>query len=310
MGTAEKHPVSRIIILGANGQVGNSIYSYLKLHFPALQITACVRRSSANTHSPDYTLFDPFAHNWQQIGKADILINCIGIIQETRDFTFEQAHLGLTRLILQNRQILGDPKIIQISALGAKSDSQAAFLSSKGRADELLLTQPRSVVIRPSIVCTANTVFAQKLTLLSRISRYLWNYLPFPEHLLQTCIQPIMPEDLASLVAKLCFTDQHPASISAVGPDEISLQELIRLSGKPISLLPVPRIVSDPGIRLVAAILPHILNRQQYALLLHHNTANKEVAESLIGRSLHSTKKFWQQSMSDGEHIVKKSPSI
>jgi len=295
MGTSEKHPVSRIIILGANGQVGCSIYSYLKRHFPALQITACVRRLPANTHSPDFTVFDPFTHNWQQTGKADVLINCIGIIQETKDFTFEQAHLGLTRLILQHRRTLGNPKIIQISALGAQSDSPATFLSSKGKADELLLTHPDTVVIRPSIVCTPNTVFAQKLTLLRSISRYLWNYLPFPGHLLQTRIQPIMPDDLASLVTRLCFTDQHPAIISAVGPDEISLQELIHLSSNSISLLSVPRIVADPGIRLLAALLPDFLNPQQYTLLLHHNTASKQIAEKLIGRSLHSTKRFWQQ---------------
>ena len=216
MGTAKNYPVKRIILLGASGQIGSFIYQYLKQNFPDIFIKACIRQipDKANAHA--YTLFHPFTDHWQQLGYADVLINCIGIIRETNNFSFEQAHTGLTKLILHNRQKIGNPKIIQISALGADPHSPVAFLSTKGRADELLLKCSNTCVVRPSIVCTADTMVAQKLKLLSRLSRYLMNYLPFPEHILQTQIQPIMPEDLAALIAKLCFTEDHPAIINAV----------------------------------------------------------------------------------------------
>lgn len=296
MGTCEKYPVKRIVILGANGQIGSYIYGYLRKHFPEILITACVREIPAHVHCNKYTIFHPFADDWQQLGKTDVLINCIGIIKETKNFSFEQAHIGLTRLMLQNRHLLGNPKIIQISALGAARDSRADFLSTKGEADELLLRHSRAVVVRPSIVCTPDTVFAQKLKLFIRMSQYLMNRLPFPEHTLQTRIQPIMPEDLAAIVTKLCFTDYHPAIVNAVGPDEISLQELIQLTNKHISLIPICQAVADPCIKFVAAVMPDLINRQQYELLLQHNIADTRPVESLLGRVTHSTKEFWHNS--------------
>jgi uncharacterized protein YbjT (DUF2867 family) len=300
MGTTEKHPVKHIVILGAGGQIGSSIHHYLRQHFPHIRITACVRQLPEKA-AGHYTVFHPFTDNWQLLARAEVVINCIGIIRETRHFTFEQAHAGLTRLILQNRQILGNPKIIQISALGAAPDSPAAFLSTKARADNLLLINPGTVVVRPSIVCTPGTVFARKLQLLSRISRYLGHLLPFPQHLLQTRIQPVMAEDLAGIVAKLCFTDEHPSLIPAVGPDKFSLQELIRLSDRRILLTPIPKTIADPFTRLVAAIFPGIVNRQQYELLLTNNVAGHETGQKLLGRALQSTSAFWQHLNPDGE---------
>jgi hypothetical protein len=293
MGTTQKHQVKNIAILGANGQLGKVIYCYLRDHYPQTEIKACVRQLPDSSYKNGYVAFDPFNDNWQILGEVDVLINCIGIIRESSDFTFEQAHIGLAQLILQHRQLIGNPKIIQLSALGANSDSQIRFLSTKGKADKLLLKEPHTIVVRPSIVCTPNTMIMQKLKMLKLMSRYLFNYLPFPKRLLPTSIQPIMPEDLASIVAKLCFTETYPEILNAVGPDEISLEELINMADSKIKLLPVSRSWADFYARVIDAVCPSFLSYQQYNLLHYNNTACNENAEQLLGKALQTTKPFW-----------------
>jgi hypothetical protein len=294
MGATQKHPVTNITILGANGQLGKIIHYYLQEHYPQTVIKACVRQIPDGRYRNDYVAFHPFKDNWLKIGQTDVLINCIGIMAESKSFTFEQAHLELTRLMLQHRQMLGNPKIIQISALGANADSQIRFLSTKGKADELLLKAINSVVVRPSIVCTPDTLLVQKLKMLKRMSRYIFNYLPFPELLMQNCIKPIMPQNLAAIIAELCFTDTHPELIYAVGPDEISLQELIKMADPKIKLLPVSRSWADFYARIIDAVFPHLLSYEQYKLLHYNNTACSKTAEQLLGKALQTTKHFWR----------------
>jgi dTDP-4-dehydrorhamnose reductase len=293
MGTTQKRQVKNITILGANGQLGKVIHYYLRNHYPQTEINACVRQLPDNRYKNDYVAFTPFTDNWLKLGKTDVLINCIGIIKESNALSFELAHVGLTQLMLQHRQLLGNPKIIQISALGANPDNQIRFLSTKGKADELLLKEPHTIVVRPSIVCTPDTMIMQKLKMLTRMSRYLFNYLPFPEKLLPISIQPIMPEDLAGIVAKLCFMDHYPEIVDAVGPNEISWQEFINMANPKIKLLPVSRSWANFYARLIDAMCPSLLSYQQYKLLHYNNTACSKNAEQLLGKALQTTKLFW-----------------
>jgi nucleoside-diphosphate-sugar epimerase len=296
MGAAEKHPLTRIVILGAKGQIGSVIHRYLQQHHPEVPLKACIRQVRDKQPPTDYMVFHPFTDNWQKLGKADVLINCIGITKENKHYTFEQAHIELTKLILRHRQAIGNPKIIQISALGADAGNPVPFLSTKGKADELLLMSSRIVVVRPSVVCTPNTMLVQKLKWLGSISRYFMNNLPFPERILHTRLQPVMPEDLAAIVAKLCFSDNHPALIHAVGPEEFTIQELVRLANLKISLLPVNTGLFEPCIKVMSDLFPDLLSRQQYELLLQNNVASSRPAEILLERTVQSTEEFWKQS--------------
>ena len=96
----------RIVILGANGQIGRHVYQRACNSFPHAEVLGCVRQK--HLHFEGCTgdkmqhsfVFDPFTDDWQKLGKVDVLVNCIGIIRESGDITFEKAHIGLTRLML------------------------------------------------------------------------------------------------------------------------------------------------------------------------------------------------------------------
>ena len=83
--------------------------------------------------------FDPFTDDWSLLGRADAIINCIGQIEPTRTSSFYDLHVGFIKLMLNNRNKIGQPRIMQISALGAAPHHQVEFLRTKGIGDELLL---------------------------------------------------------------------------------------------------------------------------------------------------------------------------
>jgi len=288
----------RICVLGASGQIGSVLTTRLSMDFPEAEVIGCVRKHVSSTSNASYFRFNPFKDDWRTLGKVDVLINSIGIIEETADLTFEKAHQGLTRLMLENRSLLRNPKLIQVSVLGADTESHSPFLRTKAKADETLLKQPRTVVIRPSIVCTPGTVMVQKLRMLGRMSRWLGGYLPFPARFSQTRIQPVLADDLAQLVSISCATDQHPALIEAVGPEAYSLGQLSRCVGKrPIRLVRFPQTWFNALFPLGVRLLPGLLNRGQLHLLERDNVADVKVFQELLGHPPGGTKRFWLQEL-------------
>jgi uncharacterized protein YbjT (DUF2867 family) len=296
MDSPTTHPVKRILILGANGQLGSLFQQYLTAHLPEAETIGCVRKRK--NVSGNYIAFDPFTDDWQKLGKADVLINCIGIIQETAEITFEKVHEDITLLLLENRQLIGNPRIIQISALGAATNSVVPFLRTKGKADKLLQKHAETVVIRPSIVCTPNTIMIQKLRLHHRISKFALGCLPFPSSLLSTRIQPIMPDDLVAIVARVCLVENPPSLIHAVGPTALSLGQLIELSTlQNVHLIKVSQKISDIAATLISFLFPRLLTQEQYQLLQTDNTYHAAETENILGRQPLSTEMFWRNAI-------------
>lgn len=278
----------RIAVLGSTGQIGAYVVKQIQQDYPEAKILACSRKPSKG-----HFLFNPFENNWESLGKINVVINSIGIIEETSRLSFEKAHEGLTSRILQNRHVIGDPRIIQVSVLGANTKSPFPFLYTKGKADQTLLSKPNTVVVRPSIVCTPGTVIVQKMKLLKSISKYLGGYLPFPASLLKTKIQPVMGVDLASIISNLCIT-QKTGVVSVVGPEEISIQQLIEILSPKIRIVAVNQKLSDLTMRILWKVFPSLINKSQYELLFADNIGDKRETETYLNNSLQSTMNFWK----------------
>lgn len=301
MDTTQSNPVKRIAVLGANGQIGSLVTSALSLAIPNIEILGCIRKISpayTEKSSVIYLTFDPLEDNWQKLGKVDILINCIGIIHETNSCNFAQAHIGVTKQILKYRELLGNPKLIQLSVLGADDKSDISFLRTKAIADLELVNHKNTVVIRPSIVCTHNTLLVRKLNLLGKVSRFTLNCLPFPHRFLQTQIQPILAVDLAELIVQVCLQHNHFTIIEAVGPTPVSIHQLLKkLNRGKLHLISIPQGIFNAFFKLGSKMAPSILNLTQFQLLFADNTACCKGAERILGRKMQATDKFWQKEL-------------
>jgi nucleoside-diphosphate-sugar epimerase len=283
-----------IVILGASGQIGSVIRNALTASH---NVTGTSRKQI-----PGLVQFDPSNEDWSVLGKPDVVINCVGqIVPESRR-SFYAIHVDVTRRILKNRNVLGNPRIIQISALGATAAHQVDFLRTKGIADDILLKHRNTVVVRPSIVCTPGTMVVRKMHMLSRVARSLFGLLPVPRGFVNTRLQPVMPHDLADLVNVLC-SNSHEGIVCIGGSEKITFREIIDLMAKSVNtrirLLEIPRIVTDAAItRMIGLMFPDLINVTQYRLLFEDNVTDTTEAERLLSRRLASSRNFFKNEFS------------
>ena len=280
----------KIMILGASGQIGSVIYSALRASYEVV--------GTSRKESVQLIKFDPFEDDWSTLGKCQVIINCIGQIEATSTFSFYKIHVELTQLMLQNRKQIGNPRIIQISALGASTQHQVEFLRTKGIADDLLLEYPDTVVVRPSIVCTPNTMVVKKMLMLRQISQFTRGVLFVPKGFLDTQIQPIMPQDLGEIVKNLCTMNSLPNVIQVVGPDPITFRDIFGImfaaQKEKFRLMEVSKTFLDMVIKYgVSVVSPRLINSQQYQLLFENNVGNAAETEKFLGHALTSTRKFF-----------------
>lgn len=287
-----------VVVLGATGQIGSTICNGLQN-----------KHAVAGTSRKEVTglvQFDPYRDNWAILGTPDVLINCVGQIVPEKGSSFYAAHNGITTRILENRDQLGNPRIIQISALGASVNHPVDFLNTKGIADDLLLQHSNTVVIRPSIVCTPGTMIVRKMLMISRIAKVLSGVVPVPKGFPHSKVQPVMPRDLVDLVHMLCESNVE-GIISIGGPEVLTLREIIMLMARTINLrmrlMEIPRMFTDPIIgKIMSALFPRLISSAQYDLLFDDNVTDIRVAEALLGRRLTSTRSFFEKEFSYAAH--------
>lgn len=286
----------RIAILGARGQVGRIITQRLQAEI-GFELILLSRKSQADKN---FIQFNTEHNDWKKLGKVDVLINCVGIIHESRDDEFYKVHVEVVKSILANRNRIGNPRIIHISALGANSTHPIAFLKTKGEADELMISNPDTYVLRPSIICTSENMLVQKFKWLLLMSKFLMNRPIVPKGFLKTRIQPVMPVDLADAVCKLCTNDNEDRIIDVVGKDKMSFKELFALSDGSKKIIPIeiPKSLVEPVTRnFISVWFPNLINYDQFQLLFNDNVAEPDTLESLIQREVHSTLSFWKKEL-------------
>ena len=282
--------VNHIILFGASGQIGCPTLLKLIDAYPQAKVLGTYRRTLVDGIPREHQLqFDPFKDDWRKLGQPDVLINCIGQIREEQ-LSFREIHLGLTEKILRHRKRLDNPRIIQLSALGAGQHPGVPFLSTKAEADLRLLSEKDTFVVRPSIVWTPNTMLLRKLRQLLTISRWLLGHLIVPEGFLQASVQPVDIETLARLMMVLCQGTFPHRIIEAVGPRPQSFGELLAAEAKAqnrsLRIHEIPRRWLDPLVLgFITRFLPGIINADQYKLLFADNTGDPSKMEEILAGS-------------------------
>jgi uncharacterized protein YbjT (DUF2867 family) len=293
--------VKRIAILGARGQLGSVLCQTLKRH-QGVEILALSR-----VDKPGYLRFNPFSSDWNRLGKIDVFINAAGILRESKNEAFFEVHTELVRRIIENRHILGNPRILHISVLGADLASGSAFLSSKAEGESIVLKQDDVMVFRPSLFCLPNNLLVQKMILLLDISRYLGNRALLPATFPQHKIQPVMPNDVVDAIERGIFSEVLPVkSLDLVGPSPISFGDLMTLAAKLRNqrLIPIeiPKNLVDIVTRnFISVWFPEILDYEQFKLLFKDNVGDPRQLEDWIGRPAQSSEEFWKMAFSKAD---------
>lgn len=282
----------RVLILGASGQIGNVLLQCFQKDPNIVAI------GTSRKEHKDYFQFDPFQDHWTKLGQVDVIINTIGQIEASGASSFEKVHIGISKLIIENRPVLGNPKVLQISVLGADPESKIAFLQTKGIADQFLVKHSDCIVVRPSIVCTPGTMLVKKLLMLGKIATKLGKRMIVPKGFLDHKIQPVMVDDVARIAYNLCKLKEYQPIINITGPEKISYRTLLELALPGIRLIEIPKPLTEFFVKvIISPFLPALINSQQYDLLFSDNIADEKEAERYLRKPLASTLEFWKNEL-------------
>jgi uncharacterized protein YbjT (DUF2867 family) len=148
-----------ILLTGATGFIGNHLLRSL-LHQGHTVTACCLQPERLLIHSEhlkplavDFAQLNTRAQWLPHLYGIDAVINCVGIIAETKTQTFEQLHHQAPAALFTAAAQAGVQKIIQISALGADAEAVSPYHLSKKAADEVLRGLPvAGIILQPSIV--------------------------------------------------------------------------------------------------------------------------------------------------------------
>jgi uncharacterized protein YbjT (DUF2867 family) len=298
MATRKRNP-QRILILGANGQVGRILFCKLQTHFPQAEIIGAVRAAhfhfegvgaGGRAHS---VIFDIHRQPWR-LGPVDVIINCIGAMRGSEKELLH-AHGGTSLAILHNRAAMGNPAIIQVSALGAGGNNPSAFLRSKALADAVVLGKERTWVIRPSILCTPGTVLVQRIRTLRKAAMLMGKHIWLPGNVLRTKVQPLAPDDFAALVAEIIGTEPAQRIVEAGGKEVYNFGQLLRMAG--VHTHTLNHYSFSMAAALFRPALSWFISSEEMKLMGINNTVSLGRSAGPLRSRISSTQAFWQQQL-------------
>lgn len=280
----------RVVILGGTGQIGTMVTEHLINAYPNDEVLACSRSAQGKNK----ITFNVFQSDWSALGKVDVLVNIVGIIEEKGENTFERAHVQLVKEMIAKREQLGNPRIIHVSVCGADIHSKAEYARTKGVADELLLKEKNVVIVRPSFVLTPGTAIVQKVNMVVRLGKPTFGLLFLPKHFITPKFQPVMGEDVAETIVKLVLSSDE-GIVYATGPKVMTLADMISFTKSKYKIVPLPKWLVHPVFMLLTKFKNRFMNRDQYYLLAADNVADNSRMERILGRKAMDGDAFWRR---------------
>jgi len=187
---------------------------------------------------------------------SDIIINCVGILNEEGDQTFKKLHSDIPEKLAILAKKSGVKKFIHISSIGANPNSDSKYSKSKGIAEVKILNAfPEAIIFRPSIVFGSEDQFFNLFSQISCISPIL------PIVGGKTKFQPVYVDDIAKMVVGVLQieapnTKKNNRIYELGGPEIISFRSLMV---KMLSVIYRKKLIINLPFWLAKAICPLIL---------------------------------------------------
>ncbi|MBK1650052.1 complex I NDUFA9 subunit family protein [Rhabdochromatium marinum] len=164
---------------------------------------------------------------------CDLVVNLVGILNESRRSSFTQVHVELVERFLQAAQAAEVPRLLHMSALQATAPEQvtpttSAYLQSKGAGEALVAAQPQATIVRPSVI------FGRHDSLFNRFAGLI-DLAPgfFPLACPNARFAPVWVGDVAEAMVRAL---DDPNSLGAVydlcGPRVMTLRDIVTYSAK------------------------------------------------------------------------------
>ena len=269
------------LIFGGSGQIGRHLIRMLtKNNYKVTVVTrnlhqkGYVIKTQANAGYIDIVeanIFDEMKIR-KLFAQTDICINLIGILYEsTKGSTFKNIHSLFPSILAKLCKEYKVQQFIHLSALGINNaiDSEYAKSKLEGEAN-IQKNFPLATILRPSVVYSVDDNFTTNfMTLLSRLPFFPLYYNG------DTKFTPIHCSDLTDVIYHVISKRIYSKIIECVGPDALSLKEILKKLLKLISknrlLIPMPFFAANMSAKLFQLFPKPLLTVDQLILLKYDN---------------------------------------
>tara|TARA_B100001057_G_scaffold473225_1_gene537403 strand:+ start:6456 stop:7433 length:978 start_codon:yes stop_codon:yes gene_type:complete len=269
------------LIFGGSGQIGRHLIR--KLTKNNIKVTVVTR----NIHQKSYIIKTQGNAGYIDIveaniydekklrdlfSKSDICINLIGILfEKKKGNTFYNIHTLFPSLLAKLSKEYKLKNFIHVSALGINEATDSNYAKSKLEGEKLIYNNfPTSTILRPSVVYSIDDNFTTNfMTLLSRLPIFPLYYSG------NTKFTPIHSSDLSDIIYGMVTKNMNSKIIECVGPEVISLREIIerllKLINKKRFLIPMPLPIASLTAKIFQLLPTPLLTEDQLRLLKYDN---------------------------------------
>jgi len=292
------------LIFGGSGQIGRHLLRKLtKNNYKVTVVTrnlhqkGYVIKTQANAgyiNVVECNIFDESKIR-KLFTETDICINLIGILYETgKGSTFKNIHSIFPSILAKLCKEYNVKQFIHLSALGINEAVDSDYAKSKLEGEANIQKNfILSTILRPSVVYSVDDNFTTNfMTLLNRLPAFPLYYGG------ETKFTPIHCSDLTDVIYHVISKNIQSKIIECVGPETISLKEilktLLKLIDKSRVLVPFPFFVAKISAKFFQLFPKPLLTLDQLKLLKYDNVPSKQYkTNSEIGAP--STRMFEQE---------------
>ena len=209
------------------------------------------------------------------LAGSGALVNCVGILSETRSQTFERAHHVGPALVARIARDNGVERFVHLSAIGADPRSASAYARTKAAGEAAVRDAfPTVTILRPSVVFGPEDQF---------FNRFAGMAMMMPMLPLigggETRFQPVYVGDVADAVIR-CLDDPATAgrTYELGGPKIYTMRELFELLLREIRrkrwFLDLPFGIAELQAKLMSILPNPPLTPDQVELLKRDNVVS------------------------------------
>ena len=274
------------LIFGGSGQIGSHLIRKLtKNNYRVTIVTrnlhqkGLIIKTQANAGYIDIVecnIFDEIKIK-KLFAETDICINLIGILYETgKGNTFKNIHSIFPSILAKLCKEYKVKQFIHLSALGINEAIDSEYAKSKLEGEINIQKHfPLATILRPSVVYSVDDNFTTNfMTLLNRLPIFPLYYGG------NTKFTPIHCSDLTDVICYVISKNIYSKIIECVGPETISLKEILKILLKLISknrvLIPLPFFVAKVSAKLFQLFPKPLLTLDQLKLLKYDNVPSKK----------------------------------
>lgn len=266
----------KVLLTGADGFLGSNITVALIAAGHAVQ-------PASRRHGVDFCrMLTP--EDWRpHLYGVDAVINCVGIISESKKQTFEQLHYRAPAALFRACAKYGVKRVVQISALGAENAGAPLFLRTKAAADQVLRElNLEGFVLRPSLVYGTGGASFQFFKRLAGLP-----LIPVIGDGNQR-VQPVHVSDVVATVMQSLMSNASGLTLDVVGATEMMFVEWLQLI-RHMQLLPPARLVHLPlpvvmAVAQMAQYFTPMIQPDNLRMLQSGCIADAQPLERFLGR--------------------------